>query len=494
MNRGLLALTALTLALLLAPAPARGTEDTPEPAGTATPVPVTVATATPAPPPSPAPQATDTPQTTDAPAVAAQLRIDGTALCEGMDRTYEQGYVPRVADGRVSVVLPLVGDTYDGRVTVTADLGATEDSPFVFGNYAQTALEADGRYLFTLEIPLSPSRYNGSYPVALRADYLDALGGQAQQTFTVYVTIDDGRNPPDPNAQPGRQTQSRPELFLSACTVEPAAVAGGGTFTVTATVENIGGIRARTVRLCYGSETAGILPVETNAALHLDDLASGASAQVSFRLRASEQTLSGERTFFITLDYSDLYGGAYTATRTFPVRVEQPAEMRCDAATLPREVAAGETVTLPANVFNTGRSTLYNVTVSLSGAGLFPTGSVFLGDIAPGEAAYGQMEVFVGMLSMTDGYSESYGKTSAVYAVSYEDEAGETFTSTQELSTTILEPVVEDALTPQQQQAEQERREAEGQWWVSVLVAFAIIAIAVAIIVVGRFSRMMQLR
>ena len=98
------------------------------------------------------------------------------------------------------------------------------------------------------------------------------------------------------------------------------------------------------------------------------------------------------------------------------------------------------------------------------------------------------------MLSMTDGYSESYGKTSAVYAVSYEDEAGETFTSTQELSTTILEPVVEDALTPQQQQAEQERREAEGQWWVSVLVAFAIIAIAVAIIVVGRFSRMMQLR
>ncbi len=46
----------------------------------------------------------------------------------------------------------------------------------------------------------------------------------------------------------------------------------------------------------------------------------------------------------------------------------------------------------------------------------------------------------------------------------------------------------------QEKQAAQERREAEGQWWVSVLVAFAIIAIAVAIIVVGRFSRMMQLR
>ena len=65
--------------------------------------------------------------------------------------------------------------------------------------------------------------------------------------------------------------------------------------------------------------------------------------------------------------------------------------------------------------FNIGKSPLRNVTVNLSGAGLFPTSSVFLGDIQPGQAGYGEMKVFVGMLSMTEGYTESYGKTSAVY-------------------------------------------------------------------------------
>ena len=55
-------------------------------------------------------------------------------------------------------------------------------------------------------------------------------------------------------------------------------------------------------------------------------------------------------------------------------------------ALLPKEIAAGETVSLPANVFNLGKSTLRNVTVTLNGAGLFPTSSVFLGDIPPGEA------------------------------------------------------------------------------------------------------------
>ena len=76
---------------------------------------------------------------------------------------------------------------------------------------------------------------------------------------------------------------------------------------------------------------------------------------------------------------------------TFLVHVTQPAEMSYDSVSLPREVTAGETVSLPANVFNIGKSTLRNVTVNLSGAGLYPTSSVFLGDIQPGQAGYGEV-------------------------------------------------------------------------------------------------------
>ena len=111
--------------------------------------------------------------------------------------------------------------------------------------------------------------------------------------------------------------------------------------------------------------------------------------------------------------------------------------MSYDSVSLPREVTAGETISLPANVFNIGKSTLRNVTVNLSGAGLYPTSRVFLGDIQPGQAGYGEMKVFVGMLSMTEGYTESYGRTSAVYTISYTDDAGEAHTVEQQLSTEI---------------------------------------------------------
>ena len=474
MNRLFAALLAILLLALPAAAFAEG--ETP-PAETQAPV------TTPNPTPEPTPQPTP---------VADKLIIDSWNLYDGMDKTYGAGYVPRIVNGCCYIIFPLIGETYDGKVTVTADLGATADSPFVFGNYSQTAA-GWARYVFMFEIPLVKGRINGSYPVTLRADYLDVLGQQKQQSFTLYVTVTDGKNPPDPNDVP-KQEVEKPELFISNCIITPDTVSGEEIFTAEVTIDNIGTIRARSVRLSYGSEAAGIIPADTNNAMHLENIASGESATVSFALRTTGDVLAGEQPFYVTLDYVDLYGGVYTNTRTFLVHVTQPAMMSCDPVSLPKEVTAGETISLPANVFNIGKSTLRDVTVNLSGAGLFPTSSVFLGDIQPGQAGYGEMKVFVGMLSMTEGYTESYGKTTGVYTISYKDDAGEVHTAEQQLSTEIKQPVIAGEKTDAEKKAEEEQKRAMSQWWISALAAFAVIAIIVAVIVVSKFARMMRVR
>ena len=471
MNRLFAALMAILLLALPIAAFAEGTE-TP-PAETQAPV------TTPEPTPEPTP-------------VADKLIIDSWNLYDGMDRTYQQGYVPRIVNGCCYIIFPLIGETYDGKVTVTADLGTTADSPFVFGNYSQTAA-GWGRYVFMFEIPLVKGRINGSYPVTLKADYLDVLGQQKQQSFTVFVTVADGKKPPDPNDVP-KQEVEKPELFISACEITPDTVGGDGEFSVNVKIDNIGSIRARSVRLTYGSEAEGILPYDTNNAILLENIASEESAEAAFKMRTTKDVIAGSRAFFITLDYVDLYGGVYTATRQFLVNVTQPAKMTYDTISLPKSVTAGETVSLPANVFNIGKSTLRNVTVNLSGAGLFPTSSVFLGDIQPGQAGYGEMKVFVGMLSMTEGYTESYGKTSAVYTVTYTDDAGEVHTAEQQLSTEIKQPILDGEKTDAEKQAEEEQKRAMSQWWISALAAFAVIAIIVAVIVVSKFARMMKVR
>ena len=472
MNRLFAALMAILLLALPIAAFAEG--ETP-PAETQAPVTTPNPTLEPTPEPTP---------------VADKLIIDSWNLYDGMDRTYQQGYVPRIVNGCCYIIFPLIGETYDGKVTVTADLGTTADSPFVFGNYSQTAA-GWGRYVFMFEIPLVKGRINGSYPVTLKADYLDVLGQQKQQSFTVFVTVADGKKPKDPDA---KEAAEKPELFISACEITPDTVGGDGEFSVNVKIDNIGSIRARSVRLTYGSEAEGILPYDTNNAILLDNIASGEGAEAAFKMRTTKDVIAGSRAFFITLDYVDLYGGVYTATRQFLVNVTQPAEMTYDAISLPKSVTAGETFTLPANVFNIGKSPLRNVTVNLTGAGLFPTSSVFLGDIQPGQAGYGEMKVFVGMLSMTEGYTESYGKTSAVYTVTYTDDAGETHTAEQQLSTEIKQPVIAGEKTDAEKQAEEEQKRAMSQWWISALAAFAVIAIIVAVIVVSKFARMMRMK
>lgn len=124
-----------------------------------------------------------------------------------MDKTYAQGYVPTVKNGSTTIILPLIGQTYDGKVTITADLGAASGSPFVFGNYSQVA-NGGSPYVFALTIPLAPGRINGAYPVILNADYLDISGMRTTQSFTVYVTITDGKTPVNPNA-PAHQERKR---------------------------------------------------------------------------------------------------------------------------------------------------------------------------------------------------------------------------------------------------------------------------------------------
>jgi hypothetical protein len=474
------------------------TSDTPLPE-TSTP---TVAAATPAPAtptPTAAAAATPTPvlitMADDSTSGTAEpLTIDSENLYPGMDKTYAQGYVPIITSGTVTIVLPLRGTTYSNEVNMVVDLGSTTDNPFQYGNYSQTVQGTGSVYVFTLEIPLSSDRYNGSYPVVLKTDYLDASGNYAEQEFTVYVTITDGQAQSTATGQSSSSSSyvpsaDAPELFIEDCTITPSTVGGNETFTVHVVVKNIGNKTAYASKLIYGCEDTDILPADSNPAILLETIKKGKTVEAEFTMKTDQNALAGNREFYITLSFSARTGGTFEITRNYIIVVTQPAEMTFDPVSLPAEIEAGETVTLPANVHNTGRSILRNVTVSLEGAGLFPSSSVFLGDIEPGEGKTGEMKVFIGMLSMTEGYTENYGNTTGTYKVSYEDSAGETREETMEVKTEIKQPVISASPTP-----DPTLQQAQSQWWITALVGFAIIAIIVALAVVTKITRELKMR
>lgn len=423
------------------------------------------------------------------------LTIDSENLYPGMDKTYARGYVPTVASGKVTIVLPLRGTTFSNQVNMVVDLGSTTDNPFQYGNYSQTVQGTGNVYMFTLEIPLSSDRYNGTYPVLLKTDYLDASGDYAEQEFKVYVTITDGKTK-DTTTDSGSSgsssyvpTADAPELYVESCAITPNCVGGDETFAVHVVVKNIGNKTAYASKLIYGCEETDITSIDPNNAILLETIKKGETVEADFKMRTDRDALAGNRQFFITLSFSARTGGVYNITREFIINVVQPSRITFDPVSLPKEITAGETVTLPANVFNTGRSILRNVTVSLEGAGLFPSASVFLGDIEPGEGKTGEMKVFVGMLSMTEGYTDNYGYTTGIYTVSYQDSSGENKTETLELKAEIKQPVISPSPTP-----DPTLQQAQSQWWITALVGFAIIAVIVAVTVVSKFARELKMR
>ena len=100
------------------------------------------------------------------------------------------------------------------------------------------------------------------------------------------------------------------------------------------------------------------------------------------------------------------------------------------------------------------------------------------------------MEVFATTLSGTEKYGQTYGTCE----LRYEDAMGQEYWESIDLTMNILEPVKITDVEQEKLEEEAKEQETLSQWWVSLLFGIAIIAVLVAVIIVGKFSRMMKMR
>jgi hypothetical protein len=129
------------------------------------------------------------------------LRIDNQNKYSGMERSYEEGYMPIVKNGKVTVYLPLITteNIDNNEILVVPDFGEPSTSPFIFDNYQKTVKLAKHNlpggkqadtYLLVFSASLKANRVNGQYPLLFDVRYSTAAGKQSQ-IFTVYISIDD---------------------------------------------------------------------------------------------------------------------------------------------------------------------------------------------------------------------------------------------------------------------------------------------------------------
>ena len=100
------------------------------------------------------------------------------------------------------------------------------------------------------------------------------------------------------------------------------------------------------------------------------------------------------------------------------------------------------------------------------------------------------MTVFVTTLSGSQKYGEAYGSIE----ISFEDVNREKQSLYQDVRMTIVEPVKITDEEKVKQEQEQKEQQTLSQWWISLLVAIAVIIILIAVILIARFARMMRMK
>jgi len=418
------------------------------------------------------------------------LTIDNGNVYSGMSKSYSAGYTPTTTDGKAVVVLPLVnnnGTVINGnQVTAKVELGGAS-STFVYANYEKTFYEAnnavgDGStsvlsYLVKFTLPLSSQRVNGTYPVIIDISYTTDAGDSYTQSHTIYFTITDGIDPNAPVATPTPVQQDRPrpepKLIIQKYALSKEKVMAGEEFEIDLTLFNTQDrYHTYNILLTYTGESAEILPSGKSNAIYIDEIEDEETHDITLKMKARLDAEAKPYKVNISITYENSGRTAYTVTESIVIEVSQPIRIQHDEVNLSKTVNAGDSIPLSMQVINMGKSTLYNVLVSMDMKGAIPDASAYLGNMESGTSEMAEIYVFFGTLDMNSDSEEKYGYTDGKIMLTYEDENGKTYEEEIPISTTIERPVFEDLY--KQDEPEEEEKQRAGYWWVSILVLLSI--------------------
>ena len=433
--------------------------------------------------------------------IPTALTIDTENIYDGMDKAYEDGYVPRTENGFMYIVLPMLsnGNIYQNRIKVSLGLGSGASSPFVMANYEKTfemetvtpknSNEEKELFLIEFTVKLSSERINGVYPVAVNISGYDDSGTPIDCSYTIYVTITDGKS--NQVTQPAPEVATaEPVVYISNSVVQPDKVMAGEEFTLTVTLKN--SLTTKSVKnMLVKIDTVNlhINLLENTNVFQVDKIPAGGETELTFRLGSDASIPAGKYNLNFTFNYDSSKTLNLSSSGSTIVEIHQPANMELVMPRFAQSVTVGETIPLSLQVMNMGRDPMYNVRCVVSGYGFAPSNTGYIGTMDAGSSATTEVELYIIALNASKGNENGsqYGNTVGTVTLIYEDETGQEYQQETQFETTVNRPVVE---VPQTASGEDEEEKAAGQWWISVLILGGVIlAAGIGLFLIKRKSK-----
>lgn len=422
------------------------------------------------------------------PVIPTVLEIDTENIYEGMSKAYEDGYVPTIENGYMSLVLPLIpsGDVHNNRVKVSLSLGSSASSPFVIANYEkvfelETVVPENSNipqtlFLITFDLKMSSERRDGVYPVTVNVSGYDEAGNAITCIYTIYVTITDGKT--ETIKTTVETPTAEPVVYISKSEMLPENPMAGEEFTLTVTLKNsltTKSIRNMLVTVDTGNMQINLL--EDSNIFQINSISAGGDTTLTLRLKADTSLPAGKYTITFSFKYDSSKTLNLSSSGTAIIEIKQPANMELVMPRFSDSVTVGETIPLSLQVMNMGRDPMYNVRCVVSGYGFAPSNTGYIGKMEAGSSSTTKVDLYIIALNASKGNENGsqYGDTTGTITLIYEDESGIEYQQETEFETTVKRPIVSITQTDNTQE---EAEKAASQWWISVLILGGVILAA----------------
>ena len=310
-----------------------------------------------------------------------------------------------------------------------------QTEPFIPGCETKEAAMANRRE-FTFHFTTRSDVMSGYYPLKFHISYTKAgVRSEEPIELTVYVkTIGKpGSGIIGGNGQ--EASGSKPRIVVTGFETNPADVYAGDTFTLTIHVQNTAKDTAVT-NVLFDMQAAqegedktntysAFLPTSGSSSVYMDRIGPDTAADIVIEMTAKADLAQKPYVLDVNMKYdaSTVFDLTDKASVSIPILQESRFDTSIPEV-VPSDIEVGSQSNVMFSIYNTGKTTLYNVQVKFI-ADSIDEASAFVGNLQSGNT--GNVDV------MLTGSTATMDDGTVVMEISYEDEAGNVTTQERPL-------------------------------------------------------------
>ena len=323
-----------------------------------------------------------------------------------------------------------------------------QTEPYIPGNKTKEAA-MENRREFTFYFTVRSDVMSGYYPLKFRVSYTKAgVRSEEPAEVTVYVkTI--GKPGSGIIGGSGQDaTGAKPRIVVTGFETEPAQVFAGDTFTLTIHVQNTAKDMAVT-NVLFDMQAAAegedktntysaFLPTSGASSIYMDKIGADTSADIVIEMTAKADLAQKPYVLDVNMKYDA--GVMFDLTDKASVSIPISQESRFDTSipeVVPSDITVGGQSNVMFSIYNTGKTTLYNVQVKFK-ADSIDEASAFVGNLQSG--ATGNVDV------MLTGIAATMDDGTVMMEISYEDDAGNVTTTEKAITLYVSEEFFDDMM------------------------------------------------